>query len=49
MQRADHTLMDGALKNNLTVRVSGRQSNESNSRIAGVPNADDIELGQRAE
>jgi S-DNA-T family DNA segregation ATPase FtsK/SpoIIIE len=46
MQRADHTLMDGALKNNLTVRVSGRQSNESNSRIAGVPNAHDIELGQ---
>lgn len=46
MQRGDHKVLDGALKNNLTVRISGRQSNESNSRIAGVPNAHDIEVGQ---
>jgi S-DNA-T family DNA segregation ATPase FtsK/SpoIIIE len=47
MQRADHKLMDGALKNNLTVRISGRQSNESNSRIAGVPHAHDIDIKEK--
>jgi S-DNA-T family DNA segregation ATPase FtsK/SpoIIIE len=47
MQRADYKLMDGALKNNLTVRISGRQSNENNSRIAGVPNAHDIDIKEK--
>lgn len=47
MQRADHKLMEGALKNNLTVRISGRQSNDNNSRIAGVPNAHEIDLTEK--
>lgn len=47
MQRADHKLMDGALKNNLTVRISGRQSNDNNSRIAGVPNAHEIDITEK--
>lgn len=47
MQRADHKLMEGALKNNLTVRISGRQSNDNNSRIAGVPNAHEIDITEK--
>lgn len=47
MQRPDHKLLDGKLKNNLTVRISGRQSNESNARIAGVPGSDDIEIDKK--
>ena len=47
MQRADYKLMDGKLKNNLTVRISGRQSNESNARIAGVPGAEDIDMDKK--
>lgn len=34
MQRPDAKVLDGALKNNLTVRVSFRQSNEVSSRVA---------------
>lgn len=47
MQRADYKLMDGKLKNNLTVRISGRQSNESNARIAGVPGAEEIDMDKK--
>lgn len=47
MQRPDHKLMDGKLKNNLTVRISGRQSNENNSRIAGTPGAHEIEIDKK--
>jgi DNA segregation ATPase FtsK/SpoIIIE, S-DNA-T family len=46
-QRADAQLLDGKLKNNLTVRLSGRQSNETNSRVAGVPGAHEIDISQR--
>lgn len=34
LQRADSTVMDGILKNNLTVRMAFRASNATNSRIA---------------
>lgn len=34
LQRADSTVMDGILKNNLTVRMAFRASNVTNSRIA---------------
>ncbi|WP_211750254.1 FtsK/SpoIIIE domain-containing protein [Paenibacillus sp. Marseille-Q4541] len=34
LQRADATIMDGGLKNNLTVRMAFRASNVTNSRIA---------------
>lgn len=47
MQRPDHKLLDGKLKNNLTVRVSGRQSNENNSRIAGTPGAHEIDIDKK--
>jgi S-DNA-T family DNA segregation ATPase FtsK/SpoIIIE len=48
MQRPDAKIMDGALKNNLTVRMAFRQSDEINSRIAlGSGEAADIRLSQR--
>jgi S-DNA-T family DNA segregation ATPase FtsK/SpoIIIE len=48
MQRPDSKMMDGALKNNLTVRMAFRQSDETNSRIAlGSGEAADIRLSQR--
>ncbi|WP_127532722.1 FtsK/SpoIIIE domain-containing protein [Paenibacillus kobensis] len=48
MQRPDSKILDGALKNNLTVRMAFRQSDEINSRIAlGSGEAADIRLSQR--
>ncbi|MFY4775520.1 FtsK/SpoIIIE domain-containing protein [Metabacillus sp. RGM 3146] len=47
MQRPDYKVMDGRLKNNLTVRISGRQSNAKNAEIAGVPGAQDIEINEK--
>jgi DNA segregation ATPase FtsK/SpoIIIE, S-DNA-T family len=44
MQRPDHRLLDGKLKNNLTVRISGRQSDANNSKIAGTPGAENIKM-----
>lgn len=43
MQRPDADVLDGKLKQCLTVRISGRQDNEMNSRIAlGVTGAENI-------
>ncbi|WP_308636090.1 FtsK/SpoIIIE domain-containing protein [Paenibacillus silvisoli] len=48
MQRPDAKILDGALKNNLTVRMAFRQSDEINSRIAlGSGEAADIRMSQR--
>lgn len=48
MQRPDSKILDGALKNNLTVRMGFRQSDEINSRIAiGSGEAADIRMSQR--
>lgn len=48
MQRPDSKMLDGALKNNLTVRMAFRQSDEINSRIAlGSREAADIRMSQR--
>lgn len=44
MQRPDSGVLDGRLKNNLTVRISGRQSNEINAKVAGVEGAEKIRL-----
>ena len=46
-QRADSKLMEGILKNNLTIRISGRQSNSRNSNIAGVPSAHKIKMSDK--
>ena len=45
--RPDHQILDGKLKNNLTVRISGRQSNEANSRIVGTPGAHEIDIDKK--
>lgn len=42
MQRPDAKVLDGRLKNNLTVRISGRQSNKINANVAGLPGAETI-------
>jgi DNA segregation ATPase FtsK/SpoIIIE, S-DNA-T family len=47
MQRPDHKVLDGRLKNNLTVRISGRQSNAKNAEIAGTPGAHEIKLTEK--
>jgi DNA segregation ATPase FtsK/SpoIIIE, S-DNA-T family len=47
MQRPDHRLLDGKLKNNLTVRISGRQSDANNSKIAGTPGAENIKMADK--
>lgn len=48
MQRPDSKVLEGALKNNLTVRMAFRQSDEINSRIAlGSGEAADIRMSQR--
>lgn len=47
MQRPDAKTLDGALKNNLTVRISGRQSNRTNANVAGLPGAEFIKQSER--
>lgn len=48
LQRPDAKMLDGALKNNLTVRMAFRQSDEINSRIAiGSGEAADIRMSQK--
>lgn len=47
MQRADSKLMEGRLKNNLTVRISGRQSDKINAKVAGVPGAELIKASEK--
>ncbi|UTR05435.1 DNA translocase FtsK [Alkalihalobacillus sp. LMS6] len=45
MQRGDAKVMDGKLKNNLTVRMGFRHTDGVNSRITGTPGAEDISRG----
>lgn len=47
MQRPDAKILDGALKNNLRVRISGRQSNAVNAKVAGVIGTEKIGMEQR--
>ncbi|MEK4565168.1 FtsK/SpoIIIE domain-containing protein [Alkalihalobacillus sp. FSL R5-0424] len=42
MQRGDADVLDGKLKNNLTVRMGFRHTDGVNSRITGTPGAEDI-------
>ncbi|AIC95422.1 FtsK/SpoIIIE domain-containing protein [Shouchella lehensis] len=42
MQRGDAQVMDGKLKNNLTVRMGFRHTDGVNSRITGTPGAEQI-------
>lgn len=44
MQRPDAEVLNGRLKNNLTVRISGRQSNKRNANVAGVDGAEKIKI-----
>ncbi len=44
MQRPDSKVLEGRLKNNLTVRISGRQSNKRNASVAGVEGAETIKI-----
>ncbi|MBS4195310.1 FtsK/SpoIIIE domain-containing protein [Lederbergia citri] len=47
MQRPDSKVLEGRLKNNLTVRISGRQSNKTNANVAGLPGAERIKQTER--
>ncbi len=47
MQRPDRDILDGKLKNNLTVRMGFKHSNLINSRITDTPGAEKIKLEQR--
>ncbi|MFB7304057.1 FtsK/SpoIIIE domain-containing protein [Heyndrickxia sporothermodurans] len=44
MQRPDAKVLEGRLKNNLTVRISGRQSNKRNASVAGTEGAEQIKI-----
>lgn len=47
MQRPDAEVLNGRLKNNLTVRISGRQSNKRNAGVAGVEGAETIKISDK--
>lgn len=47
MQRPDADLLKSALKSNLRVRISGRQADATNAKVAGVPGAHEIVAGAR--
>lgn len=48
MQRADSKMLEsGSLKNNMRVRISGRQSDSINAKVAGVPGAEEIGIAER--
>ncbi|MCM3786901.1 FtsK/SpoIIIE domain-containing protein [Domibacillus indicus] len=47
MQRPDAGILSGRLKNNLVVRISGRQSNTTNATVAGVPGSENIKVTDR--
>jgi DNA segregation ATPase FtsK/SpoIIIE, S-DNA-T family len=47
-QRPDSKIYEsGAMKNNMRVRISGRQSNAINAKVAGVEGAETIKMEQR--
>lgn len=47
MQRPDAEVLNGRLKNNLTVRISGRQSNKRNAGVAGVEGSETIKISDK--
>lgn len=47
LQRPDIKVLDGRLRNNLTTRISGRQSDATNAKVAGVPGAEQINKNDR--
>lgn len=47
MQRPDSKVLEGRLKNNLTVRISGRQSDKINAKVAGLPGAELIKQSEQ--
>lgn len=47
MQRPDSKLLDGRLKNNLGVRISGWQTDKINSKVAGTPEAHLIKASEK--
>ncbi|GIN39620.1 FtsK/SpoIIIE domain-containing protein [Heyndrickxia oleronia] len=44
MQRPDSKVLEGRLKNNLSVRISGRQSNKRNASVADAEGAETIKI-----
>ncbi|MBD8590274.1 hypothetical protein IFT92_21025 [Peribacillus simplex] len=47
MQRGDAKSLGGQLKNNLTFRISGKQSDETNARISGLKQSVDLDTAGR--
>jgi S-DNA-T family DNA segregation ATPase FtsK/SpoIIIE len=47
MQRPDADLLNSALKANLRVRISGRQADAINAKVAGVLGAEEIDAAAR--
>lgn len=47
MQRPDRDILDGKLKNNLTVRMGFRCADAVNSKIIGTPGAENISMEER--
>jgi len=47
MQRPDADLLNSALKANLRVRISGRQADAINAKVAGVIGAEEIDAAAR--
>ncbi|MEU2589682.1 FtsK/SpoIIIE domain-containing protein [Alkalihalobacillus sp. NPDC078783] len=47
MQRPDSKLLEGALKNNLSVRMGFRAADASNAKIIGTPGSNKITMEQR--
>lgn len=47
LQRADSTTITGIAKNNLGVRISFKQSNGINAKIAGVEGVEDLKLSEK--
>jgi len=47
MQRPDADLLNSALKANLRVRISGRQADATNAKVAGALGAEEIDAAAR--
>ncbi|WP_249593618.1 FtsK/SpoIIIE domain-containing protein [Peribacillus frigoritolerans] len=47
MQRGDAKSLGGQLKNNLTFRISGKQSDETNAKISGLKQSVDLDTAGR--
>ncbi|ASV70164.1 MULTISPECIES: FtsK/SpoIIIE domain-containing protein [Cytobacillus] len=47
LQRADSTVVSGIAKNNLGVKISFKQSNQINAKVAGVPGVEQLKLSEK--